>query len=321
MQYARLGRTGLQVSRICLGTMNFGWSVDEADSRAIMDAAFDAGINFFDTADIYSSWAPNNPGGVSEQYIGRWMKTKSRRDLVLATKVRGRMWPGVNGEGLSRQHIILAVEDSLRRLDTDTIDLYQTHWFDANTPIDETLAALDHLVQSGKVLYVGCSNYPAWRLMKALWVSDQKHLVRYDSLQPHYSLFNRAEYERELADVCSTEGVGVIPYSPLAAGFATGKYTRENRAPDTTRSDSGLIKRLLASDQAFDALDLMQQIASGHGVPVAQIALAWILTRPAVVSPIIGARSLEQLAELVGATEVTLSASELDQLTAATDGF
>ncbi|HRL10846.1 MAG TPA: aldo/keto reductase [Aggregatilineales bacterium] len=321
MQYARLGRTGLQVSRICLGTMNFGWSVDEADSRAIMDAAFDAGINFFDTADIYSSWAPNNPGGVSEQYIGRWMKTKSRRDLVLATKVRGRMWPGVNGEGLSRQHIILAVEDSLRRLDTDTIDLYQTHWFDANTPIDETLAALDHLVQSGKVLYVGCSNYPAWRLMKALWVSDQKHLVRYDSLQPHYSLFNRAEYERELADVCSTEGVGVIPYSPLAAGFATGKYTRENRTPDTTRSDSGLIKRLLASDQAFDALDLMQQIASGHGVPVAQVALAWILTRPAVASPIIGARSLEQLAELVGATEVTLSASELDQLTAATDGF
>lgn len=321
MQYARLGRTGLQVSRICLGTMNFGWSVDEAGSRAIMDAAFDAGINFFDTADIYSSWAPNNPGGVSEQYIGRWMKTKSRRDLVLATKVRGRMWPGVNGEGLSRQHIILAVEDSLRRLDTDYIDLYQTHWFDANTPIDETLAALDHLVQSGKVLYVGCSNYPAWRLMKALWVSDQKHLVRYDSLQPHYSLFNRAEYERELADVCSTEGIGVIPYSPLAAGFATGKYTRENRTPDTTRSDSGLIKRLLASDQAFDALDLMQQIASGHGVPVAQIALAWMLTRPAVVSPIIGARSLEQLAELVGATEVTLSESELDQLTAATDGF
>lgn len=321
MQYARLGRTGLQVSRICLGTMNFGWSVDEAGSRAIMDAAFDAGINFFDTADVYSSWAPNNPGGVSEQYIGRWMKTKSRRDLVLATKVRGRMWPGVNGEGLSRQHIILAVEDSLRRLDTDYIDLYQTHWFDANTPIDETLAALDHLVQSGKVLYVGCSNYPAWRLMKALWVSDQKHLVRYDSLQPHYSLFNRAEYERELADVCSTEGVGVIPYSPLAAGFATGKYTRENRTPDTTRADSGLIKRLLASDQAFDALDLMQQIASGHGVPVAQIALAWILTRPAVVSPIIGARSLEQLAELVGATEVTLSASELDQITAATDGF
>jgi aryl-alcohol dehydrogenase-like predicted oxidoreductase len=301
--------------------MNFGWSVDEAGSRAIMDAAFDAGINFFDTADVYSSWAPNNPGGVSEQYIGRWMKTKSRRDLVLATKVRGRMWPGVNGEGLSRQHIVLAVEDSLRRLDTDYIDLYQTHWFDANTPIDETLAALDQLVQSGKVLYVGCSNYPAWRLMKALWVSDQKHLVRYDSLQPHYSLFNRAEYERELADVCSTEGVGVIPYSPLAAGFATGKYTRENRTPDTTRSDSGLIKRLLASDQAFDALDLMQQIASGHGVPVAQVALAWILTRPAVVSPIIGARSLEQLAELVGATDVTLSASELDQLTAATDGF
>jgi aryl-alcohol dehydrogenase-like predicted oxidoreductase len=321
MQYARLGRTGLQVSRICLGTMNFGWSVDEANSRAIMDAAFDAGINFFDTADVYSSWAPNNPGGVSEQYIGRWMKTKSRRDLVLATKVRGRMWPGVNGEGLSRQHIILAVEDSLRRLDTDYIDLYQTHWFDANTPIDETLTALDHLVQSGKVLYVGCSNYPAWRLMKALWVSDQKHLVRYDSLQPHYSLFNRAEYERELADLCSTEGVGVIPYSPLAAGFATGKYTRENRTPDTTRADSGLIKRLLASDQAFDALDLMQQIASGHGVPVAQIALAWMLTRPAVVSPIIGARSLEQLAELVGATDVTLSASELDQLTAATDGF
>jgi aryl-alcohol dehydrogenase-like predicted oxidoreductase len=321
MQYARLGRTGLQVSRICLGTMNFGWSVNEADSRSIMDAAFDAGINFFDTADVYSSWAPNNPGGVSEQMIGRWLKTKTRRDLVLATKVRGRMWPGVNGDGLSRQHIILAVEDSLRRLDTEYIDLYQTHSFDPNTPIDETLAALDHLVQSGKVLYVGCSNYPAWRLMKALWVSDAKHLVRYDSLQPHYSIFHRAEYERELADVCATEEVGVIPYSPLAAGFATGKYTRENRTPDTTRGDSGLIKRLVASDQAYDALDLMGQIAGGYSVPVAHIALAWMLTRPAVVSPIIGARTLEQLGELVGATELNLTDSELEQLTAATEGF
>ncbi|HEX2620157.1 MAG TPA: aldo/keto reductase, partial [Phototrophicaceae bacterium] len=182
MDYTRLGRTGLKASRICLGTMNFGWSVDEAGSHTIMDAALDAGINFFDTADVYSRWVPGNPGGVSESIIGSWLKTKNRREVVIATKVRGRMWEGVNGEGLSRHHILQAVEDSLRRLQTDYIDLYQAHWFDGETRIEETLETLNSLVQSGKVRYIGASNYSPWRMMHALWTSDKYHLARFDTL-------------------------------------------------------------------------------------------------------------------------------------------
>ncbi len=321
MQYARLGRTGLKVSRICLGTMTFGWSSDEETSHTILDTAFEAGITFFDTADVYSRWVEGNPGGISEGIIGRWMKGKNRREIIMATKARGRMWDGQNGEGLSRHHLIHAVEDSLRRLQTDYIDLYQTHFYDDTTPIDETLYALDHLVKSGKVLYVGASNYNAWRLMKALWVSDVKDIVRYETLQPNYSLFYRAEYERELADVCRTENIGVIPYSPLAAGFATGKYRRENRTADTTRADSSLIKSLIANEKAFDALDVAESIAQAHGVPVAHVALAWQLSKPAITAPIIGARTVAQLQEVVGATELTLSADEIAKLDAATDGF
>lgn len=321
MQYARLGRTGLKVSRICLGTMTFGWSADEATSHDILNAAFEAGVNFFDTADVYSRWVEGNPGGVSESMIGRWMKTKPRREIIMATKVRGRMWEGDNGEGLSRHHIIHAVEDSLRRLQTDYIDLYQTHFYDDSTPIEETLYALDHLVKSGKVLYVGASNYNAWRLMKSLWVSDLKNIVRYETLQPNYSMFYRSEYERELADVCRTENIGVIPYSPLAAGFATGKYRRENRTADTTRADSGLIKNLTGNDKAFDALDKAEAIAREHGVPVAHVALAWLLAKPAITAPIIGARTVQQLEEVVGATALTLSAEEVAALDTATEGF
>lgn len=321
MQYTRLGRTGLKVSRICLGTMTFGWSADEATSHDILNAAFEAGVNFFDTADVYSRWVEGNPGGVSESMIGRWMKTKPRREIIMATKVRGRMWEGDNGEGLSRHHIIHALEDSLRRLQTDYIDLYQTHFYDDSTPIEETLYALDHLVKSGKVLYVGASNYNAWRLMKSLWVSDLKNIVRYETLQPNYSMFYRSEYERELADVCRTENIGVIPYSPLAAGFATGKYRRENRTADTTRADSGLIKNLTGNDKAFDALDKAEAIAREHGVPVAHVALAWLLAKPAITAPIIGARTVQQLEEVVGATALTLSAEEVAALDTATEGF
>jgi aryl-alcohol dehydrogenase-like predicted oxidoreductase len=318
MQYARLGRTGLKVSRLCLGTMNFGWSVDEPGSHAIMDAAFDAGINFFDTADVYSKWVEGNPGGVSEEMIGRWLKTKNRREVIIATKVRGGMWEGANGEGLSRHHILHAVEDSLRRLQTDYIDLYQTHAFDADTPIDETLSALDSLVQSGKVRYIGASNYPAWRLMEALWSSDKHHTVRFDSLQPNYSLYYRKEYEDQLADVCQQYDIGVIPYSPLAAGFATGKYRRDNLNPDTTRQSSGLIKRLTENPAAFDALEVADGIAQEHGVPVAQIALAWQLAQPTITSPIIGARNIDQLLDLLGATDITLSSDQVQALSDAT---
>lgn len=321
MQYSRLGRTGLKVSRLCLGTMTFGWSADEQESFAIMDAALDAGINFFDTADIYSRWIDGNQGGESEEIIGRWLRNRPRRDVIIATKVRGRMWSGPNGEGLSRQHIIQACEDSLRRLETDYIDLYQTHWPDEETPLEETLGALDDLVRAGKVRYIGASNYPAWLLMKNLWVSDVQKLVRFDSLQPHYSIFHRSEFERELAATCVDQGVGVIPYSPLAAGFATGKYTRENRSPDTTRGSSGLIQRLIDNVAAYDALDILREMAEVHNCPTGQIALAWLLAQPAVTSPIIGARTVSQLEGMVGATEITLSPAAISRLNDATSSF
>jgi aryl-alcohol dehydrogenase-like predicted oxidoreductase len=321
MEIRNLGRTGLKVSRICLGTMTFGWSADENESFRIMDAAMAAGITFFDTANVYSRWIDGNAGGESETIIGKWLKHKDRRSVIIATKVRGRMWDGANGEGLSRQHIIQACEDSLRRLQTDTIDLYQSHSPDASTPIEETLAAFDSLVQSGKVRYIGCSNFPAWLLMKSAWAADVNKLVRYECIQPHYSLFNRAEYERELGAACKDLAIGVIPYSPLAAGFATGKYTRETKKADTSRENSNLIKRLLANDKAFDALDVLNEIAVGHGVPTGQIALAWLLAQPTVTSPIVGARKVEQLEEALGAVEIKLSEEQIARLNQATEGF
>ena len=321
MQYTRLGRTGLKVSRLCLGTMNFGASADEATSFALMDRAVDGGINFLDTANIYSRWIDGHQGGESETVIGKWLKSKNRRDIVIASKVRGRMWDGPNGEGLGRQHIVHAVEDSLRRLQTDYIDLYQTHWFDESRPMEETLAALDALVQAGKVRYIGASNHPAWMLMKSCWLSDRHQLVRYDSLQPHYSLFHRAEYEGELEAVCADQQIAVLPYSPLAAGFATGKYTRSDKSPDNSRAGGSLIRALIDNEAAHQALDVMRGIAAAHKAPAAQVALAWLLAKPAITAPIIGARRLEHLEDALGAAELTLNDEELRQLDAATAMF
>jgi aryl-alcohol dehydrogenase-like predicted oxidoreductase len=322
MQFVQLGRTGMKVSRLCLGTMTFGWSADEATSFAIMDRAFDAGINFFDTANIYSYWGEGNQGGESETIIGKWLKTKDRRQIVLATKVRGRMWPGPSGEGLSRQHIKHAVEDSLRRLQTDYIDLYQTHHVDPHTPHEETLAALDQLVREGKVLYIGCSNYPAWQLMKALWMSDKHHLVRFESLQPHYSLFHRREFETELEAVCRDQQIAVLPYSPLAAGFATGKFTRENRVRSTPRAEySSLVARLIDDERAYDLLDGVREIAQRCGVPMAHVAIAWLLAKPVVTAPIIGVRTVEQLEEVLGAEELLLDSEAITQLNELSAGF
>lgn len=321
MQYTRLGRTGLKVSRLCLGTMNFGASADEQTAFSILDRAIDGGINFLDTANIYSTWVDGHIGGESEVVIGKWLKTQSRRHVIVATKARGRMWDGINGEGLSRHHIIHAVEDSLKRLQTDYIDLYQTHWYDETTPMEETLAALDSLVQSGKVRYVGTSNHPAWRLMKSLWISDVNNLVRYESLQPHYSLFNRKEYERELAEVCADQNIAVIPYSPLAAGFATGKYTRENKSPDNSRAGGGLIQRLINNENAYAVVDVLQDIAKQHTVPVAHIALGWMLAKPTITSPIVGARTVDQLEGTLGAVDVQLSDNDIQRLDDASSMF
>ena len=319
MEYRRLGRTGLKVSTICLGTMQFGWTTDEPTAHTILSHAVELGINFIDTADVYSRWHPGNPGGVSETHIGNWLAGAStpRDQLIIATKVRGKMGDGPNDQGLSRGHIMHAVEASLRRLRTDYIELYQTHSFDPDTPIDETLRALDDLVRAGKVRYVGCSNYPAWRLMKALWTSDANHLVRYDSLQPHYSYVHRAEFERELQPLCLDQGVGVIPYSPLAAGFLTGKYRRDTPLPESARANG--VRQRYMNERGFAAVDKLEEVGLGHEATIAQTAIAWVLANPAVTSAIIGANTIAQLEDTTKGAAVKLSAAEkamLDEVTA-----
>ncbi|MGQ9834001.1 MAG: aldo/keto reductase [Candidatus Villigracilaceae bacterium] len=309
MDYRKLGRTGLKVSPLCLGTMQFGWTADETLSFRILSAALEAGINFIDTADIYSRWVTGNPGGVSETILGKWMKQAGvpRDRLVIATKVRGRMGNGPNDEGLSRAHILQAVEASLRRLGTDYIDLYQTHWPDNDTPIDETLRALDDLVHAGKVRYIGASNYAAWQLMQALWTSDRLGLARFDVLQPHYNLIVRAEFEAELRAVCAAYQIGVIPYSPLAGGFLTGKYRRNQPLPDSVRAAS---MKDAFTEQNWALLETMDELARVHEATISQIALAWLLADPLITSPIIGPRTIEQLQDNLGCLHVELTPEE-----------
>jgi len=315
VNYRKLGRTGLKVSELGLGTMQFGWTADEATAFAVMDVFVAAGGNFIDTADVYSRWAAGNPGGVSEEIIGRWMKARGNRgQMVLATKARGQMWDGPNGEGLSRAHLMRACEDSLRRLGADHIDLYQTHWVDEETPIEETLRALDDLVRAGKVRYIGCSNISAWRLAKALWASDRLNLARYDSLQPHYNLAHRAEFERELRPLCQDEGIGVIPYSPLAGGFLTGKYRRD-AVPTSARAD-GIQKRYF-DERGFAILHALEATAKTRELTIAQTALAWLLSQPVITAPIVGANSVEQLDESLAAAGVRLTGEEMETLNTA----
>jgi aryl-alcohol dehydrogenase-like predicted oxidoreductase len=318
MKYRNLGSTGLKVSELCLGTMQFGWTADEDTSLEVLNKAYEAGINFIDTADVYSRWVEGNPGGVAETIIGKWIKTQNipRDKVIIATKVRGRMGEGPNDEGLSRAHMIKAVEDSLRRLGTDYIDLYQAHFFDECTPITETLMVLDDLVHQGKVRYIGCSNYPAWRLMQALWTSDKFNLVRYDTLQPHYNLVHRAEFERELAEVCHAYQIGVLPYSPLAGGFLTGKY-RKDDVPDSARL--GSIRRYF-NDRNWALLDQMEALCQEKGeYTFSQLALAWMLNNPSITSPIIGPRNLKQLEDNLGCVDLQLSQEERETLNEASD--
>lgn len=323
MTYRTLGASGLSVFPLALGTMQFGWTADEDTSFAVMDAFTGGGGNLIDTADIYSNWSAANPGGVSEEIIGRWLKSRGNRDRVLiATKVRGPM--GENGaegdghprgrEGLSRRWILQACEDSLRRLQVEHIDLYQAHWIDPKVPIEETLSALTDLVRKGYVRYLGCSNYSAWRLMQALWASDKYGFEHFVSIQPEYSIIQptRANFERELAKVCETYSVGVIPYSPLAGGFLTGKYQREGAQPDSTRADE--ISKMRFSEQNWTILDQLRKVAATHEVPVAQVSLAWLLQKPYMTAPIVGANSAKQLGELLPASEVKLTGEEVAAL-------
>ncbi len=320
MQTRQAGKTDLHLSSLGLGTMTMGWSSDKETSFAVMDAALEAGINFFDTADIYSVWAEGNPGGVSEQFIGEWMKARGTRDkIVLASKCRGRMWDGSDGEGLSRTHIMRAAEDSLRRLQTETIDLYQTHWPDEDVAYEETLRALDDLVQQGKVRYIGCSNHSAAQLRQALQTSADHDLARYDTLQPHYSLVNRREFEAELMALCEAENIGVVPYSPLGGGFLTGKYKRDQSAPAGSRGAGNERMAKYSTEAGFAVIDTLTEIAHNHQATPAQTAIAWMLANPVISSAIIGATSLQQLADTIKGAEIELGAEEIAALNQVSD--
>lgn len=317
MEHRSFGSSGIKVSQLCLGTMQFGWTADEKASFEVLDAAYDAGINFIDTADIYSRWIDGNPGGVAENIIGQWLRKnpEKRTQVILATKVRGRMGEGPNDEGLSRKHIFSAVEQSLKRLGTDYIDLYQVHWPDESTPIEETLRALDDLVRDGRVLYIGCSNYSAWRLMESLWTSDRCRLTSFISIQPHYNLVHRDEFERELEDVCLNYNIGVIPYSPLAGGFLTGKYAVDQAPPQGSRGAmSDQIQAYLKDPHSLSTLEVVQEIALERKKSPSQVALRWLISRPAVVSAIIGPRDLEQLEDNLGCLSVELTDEDIHQL-------
>ncbi|MEO9255822.1 MAG: aldo/keto reductase [Tepidiformaceae bacterium] len=319
MKNVSLGSTGLQVSELCLGTMQFGWTTDEEHANAVMDAYVEAGGNFIDTADVYSSWAEGNPGGVSEEIIGRWMKARGNRDaIVLATKVRGRMWEGPDGEGLSRSHIMRAVEDSLRRLQVDTLDLYQCHFFDEKTPIEETLGAFEELVKSGKVRHIGASNFPLPRLAEALAVAEQNNLPRFEVLQPHHSLVHRKEFEEGLQQFCIEREMGVIPYSPLAGGFLTGKYVKDGERVQSQRV--GGVKQYF-TDDGWAALDAVRSVAAAHSTTAAAVSLAWQMAQPGVTAPIVGANTPEQLADQLPAIGLTLGSEDLAQLDKASKPF
>ena len=309
-----MGRTGLQVSEICLGTMQFGWTADEPTSHAVLDTFREAGGTFIDTADIYTTWVGDlSYGGKTEEYLGRWLEARGgRENIVLATKVRGKMWEGPNGEGLSRARIFRACEDSLRRLKTEYIDLYQCHWADLTTPIEETLTAMNDLVRAGKVRYIGASNYPAWRLIEALWTSDKRGLARFDCYQPEYSLMERSLFEYEASPLCKHYQIGVIPYSPLAGGFLTGKYRKEGPRPESARAGGVLEK--YGNDRGYAVIDALDEIAKAHGKTVAQTALAWQLSNPVITAPIIGANNPEQLKDLLGVVGYRLSADEMKRL-------
>lgn len=311
MKIKRLGHTGLKVSELCLGTMTFGNQCDEPTSHAIMSKAFDAGAIFFDTADAYPLGATSETVGRTEEYIGRWLQRhKGRRNqVVLATKFFGSVGSGPNDKGGSRKHIVQAIEGSLRRLQTDYIDLYQMHFPDHETPIDETLRALDDLVHSGKVLYIGCSNFPAWELCKALWTSDKLGLARFDSVQPRYNLLFR-QIEAELLPLAMDQGIGVISYNPLAGGLLTGRY-QPGQAPQegsrfTVQNAGKLYQARYWQEPQMQAVEELKAFCQEHHIDIAQLAIAWVLAQPAITSAIVGASKPEHLDQTLPAVDLVL---------------
>ncbi len=316
MHYTQLGTTGATVSRICLGCMSYGspkfraWMLDEEAARPFYRRAIEAGINFFDTADMYSV-------GVSEEITGRALREYGNlEEIVLATKVFNKMTPGPNMGGLSRKHIVQGCEASLRRLGVETIDLYQIHRFDRTTPIEETLAALDDLVHAGKVRYIGASSGWAWQLARALSASEQNGWARFVTMQNHYNLLYREE-EREMIPLCLAEGIGVIPWSPLARGLLAGTRTSIDDRTATTRAASDEFAHMLYTEAGdYEIIEAVRAVAAGRGVTPAEVALAWLLSRPAVTAPIVGATKLEHLDAAVRAVELTLLPEEIARLEA-----
>jgi aryl-alcohol dehydrogenase-like predicted oxidoreductase len=313
MEKRRLGQSSLQVPPITFGCNVFGWTADEKTSFALLDAWLDAGFNFLDTADVYSRWHPGNSGGDSETIIGKWLNARKNRDkVVLATKLGIEMGPGK--KGLSRAYMQQAVEDSLRRLQTDYIDLYQSHRDDPDTPIEETLSAYGDLIKQGKVREIGASNYSAGRLAESLKISAEKGLPRYQSLQPHYSLVERNEFEGPLEDVCLKEKVGVIGYYSLASGFLTGKY--RTRADMEGRTRGSRVEKYL-NDYGLGVVQALEEVAKRYEAKPGQIAMAWLIARPSVTAPIASATNLEQLGELVEAADIELDAESIAKIDAA----
>jgi 1-deoxyxylulose-5-phosphate synthase len=309
----RLGRTGLKVTEICLGTMTFGYQCDEQTSFEIMDTAAENGVTFIDTADVYPIPVSLETAGRTEEIVGKWLRGR-REDFVLATKCRMQMAAGPNDSGLSRKHVLAAIDASLRRLQTDYVDLYQVHSPDPETPIDETLRALDSIVQSGKARYIGCSNFAAWQLAGALWTSDRLGLSRFDSVQPRYNLLFR-EIEHELFPLCEDQGVGVIVYNPLAGGFLTGKHRRDSAPADNTRfAVAGkLYQDRYWNEASFEAVDRLKAFFDKRGKSLTHVAVSWVLKQRAVTSAIVGATSAKQLGDTLSDFEMELDQEELEQ--------
>jgi 1-deoxyxylulose-5-phosphate synthase len=315
MEYVRLGSTGMKVSRICLGMMSFGdpavrpWALDEEAAEPIVRRAVEAGVTFFDTADVYSE-------GASEEITGRLLgKLFSRRDdYVLATKVHGATGPGPNDRGLSRKHVLAGIDASLSRLGVDHVDLYQIHRWDPETPVEETMAALHDVVQSGKARYIGASSMYAWQFAKAQHTAERAGTSRFVSMQNHYNLVYREE-EREMIPLCLDQGVGVIPWSPLARGLLTGSRDRGGER-HTLRARTDSFGESLYDDSDFDVVDAVRAVAGERGVPAAQVALAWLLSKPAVSAPIVGTTRLSHLEDAIASLQITLSEEEVARLEA-----
>ena len=305
MQYVKFGGTGLRVSRLCLGTMTFGLQCDESRSHAIMDAAASGGIDFFDTADVYPLGGGRTTAGRTEEIVGGWLKGK-RHDFILATKCVGQMGPKPWELGMSRKHILDAIDASLRRLGTDYVDLYQLHGYDRHTPVDEALEALDSVVRSGKARYVGVSNWPAYKVARAVGRSEVRNLVRVASVQPRYNLLFRS-FERDLLPLCEEEGIAVIPYNPLAGGLLSGKHDRQAPPPEGTRFALGSAAKRFQdrywNERQFETIEALRPVAAEAGMSMATLALSWVLSQPAITAPIVGASRPEQLADSLAAAE------------------